>query len=233
MVSREIKPEEISQGALDIAIAKDAVFPTINAKNPVLNDLLQKGLNKDAFIAIYIDGTIKTWGEAIGTPEIKDVINVYTRSDACGAAEVWAKFTGGKKQEDLKGIGVSADPGILEAVKKDPLGIGYNNLNYAFDQSTGKPVEGAAILPIDFNANGKIDDTELIDTKAKAVQAVASGAYPEPPGRLEHLVTKGQPKGVTKDFLVWILNDGQKYLDEVGYVPLAPERLNEQKSKVK
>jgi len=233
MVSREVKEEEIKQGAFDIAVTKDAVFPTANAKNPVIQDIMMVGITKDTFSKIFIDASMKTWGEVVGKPDVKDTINVYTRSDACGAAEVWAKFTGGGKQEELQGIGISSDPGLADAVKKDVLGLGYNNLNYAFDASSGKPIEGIVVVPIDFNGNGKVDDEELLDTKEKAVKAVASGAYPEPPARLLHLVTKGKPSGATLDFMVWILNDGQKYLDEVGYVPMTADMLSQQKDKLK
>ncbi len=233
MVSREIKPEEVSKGAYDVAIARDAVFPTANANNPVLKDLLAHGITKEVFKSIFIDASIKTWGEAIEKADNTDAINVYTRSDACGAAEVWVKFCGGSKQEELQGIGVSSDPGIVDAIKKDPAGIGYNNLNYAFDNTTGKPVEGIIIVPIDLDGNGKIDDKELLDTKEKAVNAVATGLYPEPPARLEHLVTKGKPSGATLEFLNWIMNDGQKYLSETGYVPLPAENLEKEKGKLK
>ncbi|MDE5787995.1 MAG: substrate-binding domain-containing protein, partial [Bacteroidaceae bacterium] len=39
MVSRELGEAEIKRGAVGFAVAKDAVVPTINAKNPVLKDL--------------------------------------------------------------------------------------------------------------------------------------------------------------------------------------------------
>ena len=42
MVSREVKPEEIKQGAFHVPVVKDAVFPTINDKNPVLTKGLMK-----------------------------------------------------------------------------------------------------------------------------------------------------------------------------------------------
>ena len=40
MVSREIKPEETSQGAFWVSVTKDAVFPVISDKNPVLADII-------------------------------------------------------------------------------------------------------------------------------------------------------------------------------------------------
>ncbi len=128
MVSRDIDKSEIEKGAYPIGVTKDAVVPTINAKNPVLNELLSKGVKRKTFVDIYINGTVKTWGEVVGKPEIKQEIHVYTRSDAAGAPEVWAKYLG-KKQENLKGTGVYGDPGLLAAVQRDPLGIGFNNYN--------------------------------------------------------------------------------------------------------
>ncbi len=232
MVSREVKPEEEQQGAFSLAVAKDAVFPTISAQNPYLQELLAKGVTKEEFAKIYLSQNPIRWGDVLNNPAADQTINVYTRSDACGAAEVWAKFVGGKAQEDLQGIGVSGDPGVVDAVKKDALGIGYNNLNYAFDPSSGKPVAGVAVLPIDLDGNGKADEHEVLETKGEAVQAVAEGWYPSPPARPLYLVTKGKPSGAVRDFLQWILSDGQKYLDEVGYIPLPAEQLAKEREKL-
>src|SRR5512136_92437 len=227
MVSRSIKPEEEQKGAYWVAVVKDAVFPAINAQNPVLADLLSKGVTHDQFVDIFITGKIKTWGELVGQPEITDEIHVYTRSDSSGAADAWAKFLGNKKQEDLKGIGVYGDPGIMDAVVKDPLGIGYNNLGYAYDAATGKAVSGSAVLPLDANGNGKADPDEVLDTKTKAVAAVANGRYPSPPARALNLVTKRKPAGIVQDFILWTLTDGQKFVDSAGYVALPQDVLSQ------
>ena len=233
MVSRSIKDEETAKGAYSVAVTKDAVFPVINAKNPVIADILAKGITKETFIKIYITGEIKTWGEVVGKPEIKDEIHVFTRSDSAGAAEMWAAYLGKKLQEDLRGLGVNADPGILEAVLKDPLGIGYNNLGYAFDLASGNPLNGIVIAPIDLNEDGKADDTERLETMKEAIDVVATGKYPSPPARLLNVVTKGQPTGLVKDFIQWILTDGQTFVGEAGFVQLTPDQLNESLAKVK
>ena len=162
-----------------------------------------------------------------------DEIHVYTRSDAAGAPETWAKYLGNKKQEDLQGIGVFADPGIAEAVAKDPLGIGYNNLGYAYDAASGKPVAGLVVLPVDANDSGKAEADEVLDIKAKAMEAVASGKYPSPPARALNLVTKGKPSGLLQDFIRWAMTDGQKFVDSAGYIPLPQDLLNEGLQKIK
>lgn len=227
MVSRDISPDEEAQGAYWVAVTKDAVFPVVNTENPVIEQLLTQGVSQDTFTKIYISGEITTWGEVVGQAEITDEIHVYTRSDACGAAETWAKYLGGDAQENLLGIAVFGDPGLLDTVVKDPLGIGFNNLNYAYDMSTGEPVQGAVILPIDINQNGQADADELLETKVEAVESVAAGIYPSPPARQLNLVTKDKPTGLVRDFIEWILTDGQQYLEEAGYIQLTPELLEQ------
>ena len=225
MISRPITTTEETKGAFWISVVRDAVFPDVNSKNPVLQDLLAKGVTQDQFVGIFITGTIKTWGQLVGKPEVTDEIHVYTRSDASGAAAVWASYLG-KVQENLLGIGLAGDPGILDALGKDPLGIGYNNLSYVFDLTTGKPIANITLVPVDSNANGQADSGEVIDSLAKAGEAVAQGTYPSPPARLEYLATKGKPSGLVQAFLQWILTDGQKYVTETGYLQLSNDQLN-------
>ena len=233
MISRPITAAEEAKGAAWVAVTKDAVFPVINAKNPVITKIMAQGISQDVFIKIFITGEIKTWGEATGDPANTDPIHVYTRSDACGAGDIWAKFLGNKVQDDIQGIGVNGDPGILDAVIKDPLGIGYNNLGYVFDLSSGKLVDGAIAAPIDNNNNGLADPDEIVDSLAKAVELIASDKYPSPPARLEYLATKGKPSGLTQTFIQWILTDGQQYIGAAGYAQLTPAQLQESQAKVK
>jgi len=218
MVSRELRPEEVKQQAFYVPVVKDAVFPTINQNNPVLKELAKKGLKKKMFMNIWLSGCSMSWGELVGITNNKKV-RVYTRSDSCGAAETWAKYLG-KQQEDLKGVGVYGDPGVAEAVRKDKAGIGFNNLNYAYDMKTGIPVAGLSVVSIDVNENGRIDQEEKLETKQQAIRAVQSGVYPSPPARDLYLVGKGGFNGPAKLFVQWILADGQKYVDEVGYLKI-------------
>jgi ABC-type phosphate transport system substrate-binding protein len=165
--------------------------------------------------------------------EGKYVLNVYTRSDACGAGEIWAKYLGNYTQEDLKGTGVYGDPGLAEAVKKDQLGIGYNNLNYVYDMATGEQISGLRIIPIDLNENDRIDaDEDFYANKTLLTGAIATGRYPSPPARDENLVTKDEFKGIAREFVRWVLTDGQKYCSEVGYVALPEEKVENQLTKL-
>lgn len=234
MISREISPTEVANGAFYVAVAEGAALATISAANPVLNTVLTQGFTKQVFYDIFVAQNITSWGQALGRADAMQYpIHVYTRSDAAGDADTWAKFLGAKGQEDLKGIGVYADPGIVEALKSDPFGIGYNNLAYAYDNSTGQQLSGIAVVPIDFKGNGHIDASEnFYSTKATLVKAIQDGRYPSPPAQDLYLVTKNKFTGVTKDFVMWILTDGQPYVVQSGYVPLSADTISAQVAKL-
>jgi phosphate transport system substrate-binding protein len=220
MFSREIHQLEKDKGVWWVGLTVDAVLPTISNKNPYLNILKQRGLTKEEFTAIFIDGTTKDWAELLQESNKFD-LKVYTRSDACGAAETWAHYLGGK-QENLKGIGIYGDPGLAEAVAKDPAGIAYNNTIYIYDIKTGAKRQGIEVIPIDINGNGKIDpDEDFYESFESVLKAIANGIYPSPPARELYFVSKGKPeKQSVLDFIKWTLTDGQKFVKEAGYVPI-------------
>lgn len=127
----------------------------------------------------------------------------------------------------------TAIQGLVEAVRQDSLGIGYNNIGYAYDNSTRKQVDGIIIVPIDIDGNGIINATEsFYESKSDILKAISLNIYPSPPARGLNLVTKNAFTGATKDFIYWILTDGQKFVEQAGYVPLTQEKLNEQLKKL-
>lgn len=232
MFSREIAQTEKDKGAWWVAVTKDAVLPTINIKNPVFETIKKRGLTREEFRKIYISGEITNWNQLQGVT-LDETISVFTRSDACGAAETWAAYLGGK-QEDLKGVGVFGDPGLADAIVKDEKGVGYNNTIYIYNVKTGNKNPGVEVVPIDVNENGKVDaDEDFYDKFDQVLDAIAKGQYPSPPARELYLISNGKPeKQVTKDFLKWVVTNGQAFVPEAGYVPLTKERLDEQVAKL-
>lgn len=232
MVSREIYPAEIEKGAWWVSVTKDAVVPTVNADNPAIQDLLTKGVKRDALINIWITASAQNWSQVLDC-KLTQPVHAYTRSDACGAAGTWAQYLG-KSQEDLQGVGVYGDPGLAEAVKKDPLGIGFNNINYAYDPATKTEVDQIKVLPIDLNENGVIDpDEDFYHDRDRMINAIAVGKYPSPPARPLYLVSNGKPESkVVTEFLKWILTDGQQYIQESGYINLSDEQIAEELEKL-
>ncbi|MBF4473436.1 PstS family phosphate ABC transporter substrate-binding protein [Flavobacterium sp. HJJ] len=232
LVSRDLNDAEYKKKAFAIAVTKDAVIPTISAASPYKAVLYKRGIKKEALNNIFITGKYKTWN-ALGFKNTA-AIHVYTRSDAAGAAETWAHYFG-KKQEDLQGVAVFGDPGLAEAVKRDPSGLGFNNIVYIYDTKTNKPTNGLVPVPIDLNNNGKLDpDENFYNDIDQLIAAIVAGKYPSPPARDLYFVTNGKPNNpIVKAFLKFILTDGQKYVTEAGYIKLSKDKLKKELDKVK
>lgn len=225
MLSREPRQEELDQDAFVVPVTIDSVLGTFNANNPHRDLLLAQGISAKDANGIWITGEITTWGQLLGT-DSTDPINVYTRSDSSGAAEMWSRFAGGKTQEELRGTGVNADPGVAEAVRQDPLAVGYNNVGFSYDQTTGAPIEGLQVIPLDINDDNTIsDDEKFYGSRDEFITAAAAGSYPFPPARVLYLVTKGEPSPEIAEFYRWVLTEGQSFVTGAGYVKLTDEEL--------
>jgi len=226
MFSREISQAEKDKGVWWIGLCKDAVIPTISANNPYLNFLQKRGLTKEEFIKIFIEGSITDWKQLIDSAN-SETIQIFSRSDACGAAGTWAEYLGAT-QEDLKGIGINGDPALADAVAKEPRGIGFNNTAYIYDAISGNKRQGMEVIPIDVNGNGTIEPEEnFYDSFKTVLDAIANGNYPSPPARELYFVAKGKPqKQATVAFIEWTLTKGQQFIIEAGYVPIKQDKID-------
>lgn len=230
MAGRDLNENELKQGAWALAITKDAVLASGNSKNPVLDELFKKGISKETFVKIY-SGQINTWGEVVGNTNTAK-LEIYKRSDAGGVTESWSKFLG-LDPDELKGLGIFGDPGVAEAVKKAPNGIGFNNTLYVYDANTRLPYPGITPLPIDVNANGMIDSNENVYNNLDTlIHAIKEGRLPSPPVRFLYLFTKNKPSNeITIAFMKWVISDGQKYCNESGYINLPQNILDRELKK--
>lgn len=227
MVSRDLKAPERQHGAVAVAVARDAVVPIINIHHPLYRQLLRRGLSQKVACGIWVSGSIKTWGQ-VADVDNQTLINVYTRSDACGAAETFAAWLK-SHQEDLLGTGVYGDPGVVRQVANDPYGVGMCNISYAFDDQTGRPSDGIVLFPIDTNNDGWISKEEqFYASKQSLIKAIQDGRYPCPPARELYVVSKGRPQNaIVKAFLRFILEEGQQYSIPAGFIPV--QRKNKTK----
>ena len=237
MVSRDVTSAESSQGIVAVAVVEDAVLATINTANPALDKILEKGLTKQQLRDIFINYSIPTWGQLVGNSTNIEPIKVYSRSDPCGAAEAWVKYLGDYTQDDIPTIEeitkVKGDDSMSKAIASDPLGIGYSNVNYIYSNTTKIPKEGIVVIPLDLNENGTIDPEEnFYENRDDVVNAEINDTLPSPPSRLVYLVTLTNFTGITKDFVRWILTDGQQYTFDNGYGAVPSDIIDDQLQKL-
>ena len=226
MLSRELHEEEIQRGALAFSVGRDAVIPVINASNPFLKQLQRRGITAGDARKIWVTRETGTWGQLLGTAD-RTPIRVYTRSDACGAAQTFAAWFGAR-QDELSGTAVFGDPGIATAVRDDRFGIGFNNLAYAYDPETDLLQTGLAAFPLDQDEDGSIrEDEAFYGTKKRLVKAIEEDRFPSPPARNLYLVAKGTPSEAASAFLKYIIKNGQRLNEPNGYVRISESDVHE------
>jgi phosphate transport system substrate-binding protein len=220
MVSRELAGEESRRGAQAIPVARDAVVCIISSANPAAGALTANGPDPASLGAVWLGTGTVTWARLAGSGlDLK--VQPYSRSDSCGAGETWARYLGAR-QEDLGGIRRYGDPGVIEAVRKDPSGIGYCNLNFAYNPQTGLPLPGLAVLPLRRADGGPLAD---LSSRVRALKAIRSGTYPAPPARDLYLVARAPLHREVADFLSWVLGPGQNLVEPAGYLPVSAAQV--------
>jgi len=233
MVSRDPDPSELAKGITAIPISQDGVFVIIDEKNPFSNKIVEKGFTREILYNLYINKKKLTFEEILSIPMEKNFsLNVYTRSDSCGAAATFAKFLGNFKQENLDGIGVNSDPQMINAVLNDSNGISYVNFSYAFGKD-GKVFPEVKVVPIDANGNGMIEENEKISSREDAIKTINSSNYPI--SRKNYFFVKGNMKESVKNFISFCLSDkGTSILNECGTsIPLPEEERKEIQNRIK
>lgn len=220
MISRPLTDEEINAGIFTIPVAKDGVAPIINQRNPYIERIIDQGLSPDEFMQIFTSGKQLAWGEVLGT-DSRDKITVYTRADESGAADIWAGFIY-KKSSDLKGVGVVGDDEMIKRIQDDPLAIGFCNFTYAFDTITGERSKDIQIVPCDLDFDNKIDRVETpFKNLEEAHRSLWLGFFPDQLCRELTIGSLGKPADpLVKEFLNYVLGQGQSNVEASGYCPL-------------
>ncbi|MGD0710809.1 MAG: substrate-binding domain-containing protein [Bacteroidales bacterium] len=229
MLSRGISKEESDKGAWFASVAKYVVVPIVNQSNPVLQQLMFKGLKKEILKEIFITGKVTNWDIASGKKKINEKINVYKCSDASSETGIWAKYLGGK-QDKLLGAVEAGSPELTQAVKNDNNGIGFTTIGLAYDPNSKYENSGIKVLPIDFNGNGVIDDKEYFyQHKDSLFKAIADGRFPSSLAPDLYFVCKTKPTDkLVITFIKWILSDGQKIISDAGFVSLPVSKAKEE-----
>jgi len=231
MCSRPIREEEMKLGAFYLAVTKDAVIALVNAENPVLPQLMSRGLSRETLKAVFMKKVLR-WGE-VGHRELTgDSIVVYGRADASGAAQVWARFLGDYSQSDIQDqadANFSGDQALCNGIKNNRNAIGFCNINYAYNIEDDGYADGIRPVPVDLDENGILDpDENFYANRSLLVQNITLGVYPSPPARLEYLVSRGPFSPTAREFVRWILTDGQAFVSGNGYVNLPAVQLQQE-----
>lgn len=176
----------------EIKVAKDGLTIYLDQDNPV------KELTIAQLRDIYL-GTTTNWKQVGG----KDAtIILYGRENSSGTYGYFKEHVLENRDFSERVQTLPGTAAVVNAVSKDPNGIGYGGAAYA------KGVREVAVKQ---------------DEKSPAIMpnaaSVRDGSYPL--SRYLYFYLRQKPAGDTKKFVDWVLSDeGQKLATDVGYFPL-------------
>ena len=203
--SRKMKDEEketaLSNGSdpIEFVIARDAIAIIVNLENPVDNLTLQQ-------ISDIYSGKINNWQEVGGedrpivrlSRETNSGTHVYFLEEVIrlGQKENKTLFS----QDTLL---LPSSEGIGAEIRLNPNAIGYDGLGYVTDD--------LKVIGVAITAGG-----EYI---LPSLESVKNETYPI--ARDLYMYTNGQPAGIIKEYLDWILSsEAQLIVAELGFVPI-------------
>ena len=194
-------------------------------------------------ITKWNDSEIMKYNEGVNLPA-QDIVVVH-RSDGSGTSYVWTDFLSKVSAEWASkvgkntsvnwpvGLGGKGNEGVAGLVKQTPGAIGYVELIYAvqnhlpygrvrnaggvFVKATLESVTAAAagvaaIMPEDFRVS-------ITNAPGETAYPICSFTYLLIPAKIED----ANKKQIIKNFLLWMLNDGQKDAEPLTYAPLPKE----------
>ena len=202
--SREMSPEEIAlpkkNGITPVrfSVALDAIAVVANPGNPVSHLTLRQ-------ISDIYTGGVTDW-TAVGG-EDRPIVRLSRESNSGTYVYFLEQVI---RMGDPKGTALfspetllmPSSEGISTEVRQNPNAIGYDGLGYVTEGqkkiAVGRTADGPFVLP--------------------SAASVLDGSYPV--SRPLYMYTAGQPSGPIKDYLDWIVADGQKLVTDLGFVPL-------------
>jgi|SRR5688572_5642721 len=203
-----------------VYVARYAVLPVANSSSAFAKTYIDKGLNEGLIKQLFFHDMFADKEDQL---EIKAPFTVYTRLQKAGVPITFANHFG-FQQKDIKGKTIAgSDEHLLKAVLRDSTGLSYFPVSMIYDRTTGKPVQGLSVLPVDLNGNNKVNEEEKFYGELAGVlksleEKNEKGLHNVPIEHLHLSVEKSSPNAKAVDFLRWVIQNGQKDLHTFGYL---------------
>jgi glycine cleavage system H lipoate-binding protein/ABC-type phosphate transport system substrate-binding protein len=204
----------------EMVIGRDAVVPVISSKNPLVSEIYRQGISLEKMGQLLIDQKKQNW-ETLLTTNQNTPLHVYISDNKAVAAAIhnFAKVNSATSTAAT----VTTVDELLSALQKDSYAIGFCKLTDIRDANTGDFLADIKLLPFDKNMNGRLDSFENIYTNMGAfTRGVWIGKHPKALCGNIYAVAASKPVDKnTLEFLSWINEEGQKFLNANGFSDLA------------
>lgn len=203
---------------VNIQVARYALLPIANKQNPILAEVVEKSLDKNNIKRLFFEKDVDDEGKY----PFKSETTIY--SGTTGNANIgFVSEYFDKTADQIKGKRIAGDDiYLINAVKKDPSGIAFNYLSYIYDTQTRKLKEEIALLPI----NIKKDQWQAINSNIdEALDLLEKQKIGLVPVNSINLTLDANQVDNLRDFLNWVVTDGQKYNHQYGFLNIDAKQL--------
>jgi ABC-type phosphate transport system substrate-binding protein len=223
-------PDENREAGRIIYLGRYALLPVSNTNNPLL-EKAGKGLKKKDLINLVFE---KDLLDEEFDPEEKPkyTATVYTRGSESSTAIALAEHFD-RSPERIKGKKIFGDEiYLLKAIQKDETGIAFNILNYVYDLKTRQLKSGINILPLHLKSRQKEAlESHDIDRLISLLEETRLETIPVENFGLQISAKYAENSDVT-NFIRWILEHGQEFNHECGFLTLDRETFAAQKTQL-
>ncbi len=222
------KEENVNQHV--IYTGRYALLPVANKSNPLLNELGRKGLNSKKLEKLFFEASLSQGYDDSPEKPQQEEVTIYSGNNADSFADLFATHFG-YSPADIRGKRISGnDIYLINAVQKDNTSATFNSLGYLFDTETRELKSGLVLLPLDLKKeqqetlkSANVDQTiALLEKESIALIPV---------GRIGFAYQSENASA--KRFLNWVLEEGQKYNREFGFLKTEPDLLAAQLKETK
>ena len=228
IIAHQPTKEELNETQGIIYAGRYALLPVTNTNNPILATSSKKGLNKKEIDKLFFEVIDYDAEPTKEKPKFKSTI--YSRDNKACASTALAGYFGHQSSE-IRGKKVLGDDiYLLSAIKKDTVGLAYNNLGYLYDTNSRKLKDGIALLPLDL----KKDTKDILTGNLDYVIDVLEKNHIEtiPVEKIGFIYSQQTARKEVSDFLKWVLTEGQKFNHEEGFLNLDKQSLAEQANRL-
>ena len=197
--SRPIKPTEVQQlianhhyRGMEVRVARDGLAIYVHKSNPVSKLTIEQ-------LRMIFTGKITNWHQVGGK---NAPIILYSRENNSGTYEFFKEHVLSKQDFAPQVQHMAGTAALINAVSKDPDGIGYGGAAYASNVRT---------IAVAVDASKSYT--------RPTPKTILDGTYPI--ARFMYFYLNSRPHGNVKEFIDWVLSsEGQKVVTNLGYYPL-------------
>lgn len=213
---------------LSLIIGRDILVPVMNTNNPLKDEIFAQGISSGKLAGVFKSRGDQDWGSLLNI-ESNFPIHYYkvANDEINPAVEKFLKING----IAIEGMNVANIQEVITSVQKDIYSIAFCRVTDVINPMNNKVLESITLLPIDKNGNGKMDSFEQIYNDLNTFsRGVWIGKHAkELISNIYAVSNKNVENGIGKEFIKWILTDGQQFLSSDGYSELM---LSERQSKL-